>query len=212
MGLIPQASGQFALHFDPVGLGLSGPEGALIFLASVFGLLLFFAALYLVGTRLLGGRAFVDGFLLRTPILGPCLRALALTRFCLALRLTLETGMPIARALRLSFRATGNAAFADRLDRAVAAVKEGQELTAALTATGLFPEEFRHILSVAEESGRLPEVLRQEADHYHDEAGRRTAALTTALTVLVWLIVAGFIVFFVFRVFLSYLDLFNQVG
>ncbi len=55
-------------------------------------------------------------------------------------------------------------------------------------------------------------MLRQEADHYHDEAGRRTAALTTAMTVLVWLIVAGFIVFFVFRVFLSYLDLFNQVG
>ena len=143
MGLIPQASGQFALHYDPIGLGLSGPEGALIFLASVFGVLLFFAALYLVGRRLLRGGAFVDGFLLRTPILGRCLRALALTRFCLALRLTLETGMPIAKALRLSFRATGNAAFVDRLDRAVAAVKEGDELTAALTATGLFPEEFR---------------------------------------------------------------------
>ena len=38
------------------------------------------------------------------------------------------------------------------------------------------------------------------------------AALTTAMTVLVWLIVAGFIVFFVFHIFLSYLDLFNQVG
>ena len=77
--------------------GLSGPAGALIFLASVFGVLLFFAALYVVATRLLRGRAFVDGFLLRTPIVGRCLRALALTRFCLALRLTLETGMPIAR-------------------------------------------------------------------------------------------------------------------
>ena len=60
---------------------------------------------------------------------------------------------------------------------------------------------------MAEESGRLTEVLRQEADHYHDEAGRRMTALTAAMTVLVWLIVAGFIISFVFRIFLSYLDL-----
>ena len=212
MGLIPQASGSFALHYDPVGLGLSGPEGALIFLASVFGVLLLGAALYAAAMRLLRGKAFVDRFLLGSPLLGRGLRVLALTRFCLALRLTLETGMPIARALRLSFRATGNAAFAGQLDKAVASVKEGDELTAALAATGLFPEEFRHILSVAEESGRLTEVLRQEADHYHDEANRRLAALTTALTVLVWLVVAGFIISFVFHIFSQYLDLFNQVG
>jgi len=74
-------------------------------------------------TRLLRGQALVDEFLLRTPVVGRCLRALALTRFCLALRLTLETGMPIAKALRLSFRATGNAAFTARLDKATALVK-----------------------------------------------------------------------------------------
>ncbi len=194
--------------FQP--LGLSGPAGALIFLASVFGVLLFFAALYVVATRLLRGRAFVDGFLLRTPIVGRCLRALALTRFCLALRLTLETGMPIARALRLSFRATSNAAFTERLDRAVVLVKQGDELTAALTATGLFPEEFQHVLFVGEESGRLTEVLRQQADYYHDEAGRRMKALTAALAWLVWLIVAGFIITFIFRLALAYLGAINS--
>ena len=211
-GLIPQETGPFALHWDPLGLGLSGCGGALIFLGCVFGFLLFVAVLYWAGTRLLRGQAFVDGFLLGTPIIGGALRALALTRFCLALRLTLETGMPIAKALRLSFRATDNAAFAARLDKATALVKEGEDLTAALAATGLFPQEFRHILSVAEESGRLTEVLAQEADHYHDEAGRRLKVLTLALTVLVWLIVAGFIIAFVFHIFLAYIDLINQVA
>ena len=135
-----------------------------------------------------------------------------MARFCLALRLTLETGMPIARALKLSFRATDNAAFTAQLDKAQGAVKRGGELTPALTATGLFPLEFQHILSVAEESGRLTEVLRQEADHYHEEAGRRLTVLTVALTVLVWLVVAGVIIAAVFRIFLSYLDLLNQVS
>ena len=212
MGLIPQASGPFALHWDPLGLGLSGPEGALIFLAWVFGTLLALWLLYIVATRFLRGRALVDGFLLGVPVLGKCLRALALTRFCLALRLTLETGMPIAKALKLSFRATDNAAFMARLDRATALVKQGEDLTVALAATGLFPEEFRHILAVAEESGRLTEVLRQEADHFYDEAGRRLTALTVAMTVLVWLAVAICIIAFVIHIFLAYIDLINQVA
>ena len=82
----------------------------------------------------------------------------------------------------------------------------------ALATTGLFPEDFQHILAVGEESGRLTDVLRQQADHYHEEAGRRMTALTVALTVLVWLMVAGFIIAAVFRIFLAYIDLINQVG
>ncbi len=211
-GLIPQETGQFALHFDPLGLGLSGTAGALLFLGSIFGFLLFVVIVYLLLARFLSGQATVDGFLLKIPLVGRCLRALALGRFCLALRLTLETGMPIARALRLSFRAADNAAFAAQLDKATSSVKRGDDLTVALATTGLFPEDFQHILAVGEESGRLPEVLRQQAEHYHEEAGRRMTALTIALSVLVWLMVASFIIAAVFRIFLAYIDLFNQVG
>jgi type IV pilus assembly protein PilC len=211
-GLLPQASGPMALHFDPLGLGLSGANGAMVFLTAVFGTLLLMAGLYLVVTRVLRRQAAVDALLLRTPVVGRCLQALALGRFCLALRLTLETGMPIARALKLSFRATDNAAFTARLDRAQTAVRRGSELTPALASTGLFPTEFQHILAVAEESGRMTEVLRQEADNYHEEAGRRLTALTVAMSVLVWVVVAGFIIFTVFRIFLSYIDLLNQVS
>lgn len=212
IGLIPQGTGKFALHFDPLGLGLSGAQGALLFLATVWGFVLFLWIGYFLVTRFLAGKALVDALLLRTPIVGRCLRALALSRFCLALRLTLETGMPITRALRLSFRAADNAAFTARSDRATTSVKRGDDLTIALAVTGLFPEDFQHILAVGEESGRLTDVLRQQADHYHDEAGRRMTALTTALSVLVWLIVAAFIITAVFRIILAYIDLINQVA
>jgi type IV pilus assembly protein PilC len=212
LGLIPQETGQYALHFDPVGFGLSGSEGALLFLGAIFGFLLLLGVLYFATTRLLRGKGFVDAFLLRVPLVGRCLRALALTRFCLALRLTLETGMPITRALRLSFHATDNAAFIAQVDKANASVKRGDDLTVALTATGLYPEEFRHILSTAEESGRLTEVLRQEAEHYHEEAGRRMTVVTVMLSVMVWLTVAAFIIILIFRFFLAYIGLIDQLA
>jgi type II secretory pathway component PulF len=144
--------------------------------------------------------------------LGACLRTLALSRFCLALRLTLETAMSMARALRLSFRATDNQAFVAKQETAVAAVKRGDDLTTALTATGLFPDEFRHILAVGEESGRLNDVLRRQAEHYHEEADRRLKTLNVAVITVVSLAVAGFVIFLIFRIFSTYVGLIDQLA
>ena len=63
---------------------------------------------------------------------------LGLGRFTMALYITLDSGMPIARALRLSLLATGNAAFTHQTDTVTQAVKNGEPLTEALTRTGLF--------------------------------------------------------------------------
>jgi type IV pilus assembly protein PilC len=141
------------------------------------------------------------------PVIGPCLQALAVTRFCLALRLTLESAMPIGRALRLSFRATGNGAFAVAADAAQQAVKRGEELTVALARTRLFPEMFQHVIAVGEESGRLTDVLEQQGGQYAEESERRLAALTSAAGWGVWVVVAGLIVFCIFRIALTYIDM-----
>jgi type IV pilus assembly protein PilC len=199
-----------AKPFDPLGLGLFGAKGAAIFLAVIFGTLGSVAAVYVLARRNLYGAA-VDSLLLRVPVLGPCLRALALARFSLAFGLTTDTGMSIARAIRLSLRATGNDAFASRSDAAEAAVKHGEEVTAALARTNHFPEEFLHILSVGEETGQVSEVMRRQATIYDEEAGRRLAALAAVASHGVWALVAVFIVIAIFRIALTYISLLNSV-
>jgi type IV pilus assembly protein PilC len=212
LGLIPTAFDLTGKRYDPLGLGLLGPEGAVKFLGIVFGTMLFLLLLYWVATRVLGQRAAFHAFCLHLPAIGPCQRALALSRFCLALRLTTETALPISRAIRLSMRATGNAAFEARADRAVAAVKAGDDLTAALTRTGRFPEDFLRILHTAEESGRLTEVLQQQGDHYDEESGRRLVILTGVASFCVWLFVAAIIIFAIFRIFITaYLEPIKQL-
>jgi type II secretory pathway component PulF len=66
------------------------------------------------------------------------------------------------------------------------------------------------MLDVAEESGRLEEVLRHQAEHYDDEASRRLAALTAALAYGVWLLLGACIIVAIFRLFTSYLNLLNS--
>jgi type IV pilus assembly protein PilC len=196
--------------FDPIGLG-TGTGPALGFLCSAFGLIGGVLALYVVAKRMLR-QGLLDGLILRLPVVGPCLEAFAITRFCLALRLTLESAMPIARALRLSFRATGNDAFAAVSDVAERAVKSGSDLTVALAKTRVFPEQFRLVIAVGEESGRLTDVLEQQGEQYAEESERRLKALAAAAAWGVWLVVAGIIVFCIFRIALSYIGMINAAA
>lgn len=205
MGMIAETRGGQPL--DPLGLGLAGSSGAIIFLTVVFGFLSGLAAIYWLVTRRLRGATAIETFLLGVPAVGPCLRALALARFCMALRLTTETGMSIADAMRLSLAATGNAAFTARSTQIEADLRRGEDLTSSLTKSGLFPEDFQHMIAVAEESGTLDEVLAHQAAHYQEESGRRLAILTSVAGYAVYGFVALIIIIAIFRIATWYIGL-----
>ena len=211
LGLLP--TGPTGKPTDPLGLGLIGARGAGIFLFTVFCFLGGLLAAYLFVTRGLKHGATFDRICLNIPVLGPCFRALALSRFCLALRVTTETGMPIHRAAALAMAATGNSAYRTGEPKVRASLKEGTELTQAFSDPILFPQDFRHILGVAEESGRLHDVLAQQTEHYQDESRRRLLILTHVAAWGVWLLVAGLIIFAIIRIFMtSYLGPINDLS
>jgi type II secretory pathway component PulF len=191
--------------FDPLGLGkaFTGPMGAINFLLAFFGTIAGLVALYFLITRTLKQRQMVDELLLRLPVIGPCLTAIALLRFCIALRLTMETGMSIARALRLSLQATGNTAFAAQAETVQGSVRSGEELAAALGSGGLFPKGFIDILANAEEGGRISEVMQHQADFYEEEVRRRLTILSRAASWGVYAAISCFLVFMILRIALS---------
>ncbi|MCI0379760.1 MAG: type II secretion system F family protein [Gemmataceae bacterium] len=180
--------------------GLSGTGGALTFLVCSFGTLALIWAAFRILPRMLQKQEAVDRFLLRVPAVGPCLEAFAMGRFTTALQLTLDSGLAIHKGLRLSLDATGNSAYTAQKDVVINALKYGEPLTEALTRTRLFTVEFLNIVAVAEESGRIPEVMRQQAEYYHEEASRRLTTLTKVASMLVWLVYAGFMVWAIFSI------------
>ena len=187
--------------------GLSGFKGAMIFWTLSFGILGMALAMYRFLPRLVQGQAAFDARLLKVPGLGPCLEALALGRFAMCLHLTQETGMSITKAVRLSLNATGNTALARAGGDIAQALKKGDTLTEALGRCPLFPADFMAIVAVAEEGGRVPEVMRQQADYYHDEARLRMKVLIKLASMAVWFIYACFMVYAIFRVASVYLGL-----
>lgn len=190
--------------------GLSGPSGALIWLGLSFGSIAGIIAVYRILPKFFAGRRVLDGLLLKLPVLGNCLRCFAIARFSWAFYLTQQTGMPIKPSLDSSLRATGNGAFMDAYPDILTRILEGGTLTDSFAASGLFPEDFIEMVSVAEESGTVPEALHRLSPQFEDAARRSLKAVTSAGSVLVWLIVAGFIIFFVFRFALWYVDQINN--
>jgi type IV pilus assembly protein PilC len=196
---------------DPLGVGLVGTSGAIIFLVLAFGSVGALIGGYWAAGKFLSGRAPIDRFLLHVPVVGGCLYALAVSRFCMAFHATLETAMPIDAALSLSLRATGNTAFAASEDVVLTGVRAGDDITDSLLRCGLFQPEFSAVLATAEQSGRMPEVMKHQAKHYAELAEERLVLLTRALGFLVWLFVAILIIIAIFRIFTTmYLGQLNQ--
>jgi type IV pilus assembly protein PilC len=202
LGIIPAIPGpRGPQRLDPLGLGLVGARGAQVFFFSVAGALAGLALLSWAAKRFLGRRAAMERALLWVPVVGPCMRALAIARLCLAGRLMLETSLSILKTLRLAFVATDNAAFITRYPRVEASLRQGNSIASSFTQARLFPEKFLSAVSVGEESGKLPETLRYQADEYDDEARRRLSWMTRLGSWLVWLCVAVVILWCIFSIF-----------
>jgi type IV pilus assembly protein PilC len=203
--------GIFNSSFDPLGFGLTGTRGALIFLLGYFGAFGLLILAYYVITRTLKQRELVDTFLLRLWVIGPTMQAMAMTRLCVSLYLTTESGMPIANALRLSMRGTGNTAFTAREDQMRESIRNGEDLALALRKTGVFPEDFLNIVESAEEGGRVSEIMRHQTEFYEEETRRRLTILTTTASWTVYALVACLIIFMIFRIFISYISLLDSI-
>jgi len=185
-------------QFDPLGFGLVGTPGLLIYLA-------------LVGTTFGGIAVIVMGLLrgafgpapleiaMRLPVLGNCLRTAALSRLAWTLALTLDSGMDARRAMELALRSTENAYYTSKLKMVDAALLEGQEFHVALRATGQFPDEFLQLLETAEISGTHGESLQRLAGEYRQRAQTAAKALTVAASFAVWVLVAGLLIVLIFR-------------
>ena len=180
--------------------GFRGATGAVLFLLVSFGSVGLLWFMGKTAMRLARQKPRLDSLLLHLPVVGPCLEGLAMGRFTMALHLTLDSGMPIVRALQLSLKATGSPAYMIHSFTITQALKNGTSLLEALTRTNRFSDDFLSLVAVGEEGGRVPEVMRQQSIFWHEEVAHRFKIATRLAGMLVWLVYAGFMIAAIFNV------------
>lgn len=207
-GLLP--SSKDGPDMSQLTFGLKGPVGSMIWFGFCFGSVAAVWFLYFLLQRAMGAKRIVDPILIKIPILGHCLRSFAIARFSWAFYLTQQSGMPITRSLASSLKATGNGAYWNFIGDMQHNITAGMSLTETFAETRLFPIEYIEMVAVAEESGTVPEALHRLSPEFEESARRSLKLLTRALSVLVWLLVAGFIIYFVISFVLFYVAMLND--
>jgi type IV pilus assembly protein PilC len=161
---------------------------------------------YFFFSKVLGGTRLFHEMLIRIPVLRAIFRAAALARFSLIWRLMLQAGFEAGAGLQQALEASGNAAFAARAGAAKLHLQKGDTFTDILSDTGLFPREYLEIVSIGEESGKLLEKLDWLVKEYTRRAEDALKVFTAAVAYLIWLMVACFIIYFIFTIFTGYIS------
>lgn len=189
---------------DVTGLGLVGARGVLIYFLAVGAVMAGLAACVVaVAKGWLGPRAVQ--LAMKIPVLGACLKYMALTRLTWSLGMALDAGMDARRSADLSLVATQNPFFLSRSPAVVDAIASNKEFYEAFRDAQGFPDDFLLELQTAEIAGTLSESLVRMSRQYDEKAKTLLQVLVWGLTAAIWVTVAAILIILIFRLAMIYL-------
>jgi type IV pilus assembly protein PilC len=180
----------FVTLFNGLDVDLPLPTRIVIalsnFVGSIYGLMILFfivaggfALKFWYGTP--KGRFAIDGFLLKTPVVGMVLRKIAVARFTRTLGTLISSGVPILEGLDITARTSGNAVVEKAISQTRKAVEAGRSLVDPLKETDVFPGMVTQMIGVGEQTGAMDAMLQKIADFYEDEVDAAVKDMLTAI-------------------------------
>nr|WP_297529520.1 type II secretion system inner membrane protein GspF [uncultured Roseateles sp.] len=154
-----------------------------------------------------GPRQRFDAAFLNLPLLGRLSRGYNAARFSGTLAMLAGAGVPILKALQAAAETLSNQAMrADAMD-ALAQVREGAPLGAALAGKKRFPGLLSMFARLGEQTGQLPDMLQRAAKQLGNEVKRRAMTLATLLEPLLIVAMGGVVMLIVLSVLLPIIDM-----
>lgn len=155
----------------------------------------------------LAARIFFDNLVLGIPLLGGLVRKNYISHFCRTLGTLLHSSISLLQALEIAARATRNYHIGKDIEQMKRFAARGEQLTASLHASRVFPLMVTRMIAVGEETAELPAMLIQISDLYDQEMDSMIETLASVIEpviiVLLGLIIGAILVSI-------YLPLFNM--
>jgi type IV pilus assembly protein PilC len=151
---------------------------------------------YIAMRRSDNGKAQLDRFILKLPVVGDLTQTAILERVCRILSSMLKAGVDLPRSMAVTADSANNAVYHRALDSVREAMMEGQGLAGPIARTGLFPGAARQMFRVGEETGTLDQQLEVAAEYYNRELEtklERATALFEPAIIIFMGVVVGFV-------------------
>jgi type IV pilus assembly protein PilC len=155
------------------------------------------------------GRAFFDRVILKTPIIGPVLRKVAVARFTRTMGTLLSSGVAILDAMEIVAKTAGNVVIHDAIMYARQKISEGKNMAEPLMETKVFPPMVVQMIGVGEQTGAMDAMLQKIADFYEDEVDVAVSAMTKLMEPLMMVFLGGIVGGLIIAM---YLPIFEMAG
>jgi type IV pilus assembly protein PilC len=143
-----------------------------------------------------GGKAKLDAFKLKLPVVGDLTETAIIERTCRVLASMLRAGVDLPRSMAVTAESSNNAVYRNALEKIREAMMQGQGLAEPIAQSGLFPAAARQMFRVGEETGTLDQQLEVAAAYYGRELEtklERATALFEPAIIIFMGVVVGFV-------------------
>ena len=162
--------------------------------------------------RTAGGRYLIDKLKLKVPMFGVLFTKASVARFARTLGTLMSSGVPVLQALNIVRETAGNHVVSRAIQQVHDSVKEGDNMSMPLEASGVFPGMVVSMVDVGEETGALPEMLMKIADNYDDEVDTAVEGLTSVIEPIMIVLLALIIGTIVIAMFVPLISIIGKMS
>lgn len=180
-----------------------------------------FAVIAVVGVAILAlfftyrrpqGRRFIDGAILKLPIIGSVVLDVSMARVVTYLSLFYRTGVELVLSLQIVERITTNRAVSEAVGNAREQVVQGVSIAAAFGQSPLFPMVVLRSIALGEATGNLDAALSRTKDYYNREIPASVKRMITLLQPLLIAVIGGVILLVALAIILPILNIYASIG
>ncbi len=136
----------------------------------------------------------------------------ALIRFCRSTSILLFGGVPLVTALEIARKVMKHALLEEAIEEAQKKITEGKSLSQELKKSNHIPSLVTRMLAIAEETGKMPEMLESLSDIYDQELERSLGYITTFLQPALLIILGGIVGLVVLSILLPLTDVSSLIS
>jgi type IV pilus assembly protein PilC len=158
------------------------------------------------------GKPLVDQWLLTIPLIGDLFRKVYVSRFVRTLASTVGSGISLIEALLSAAATVDNYVLRLAFDKARESLLNGGTLARPLEETSAFPVMVVKMIAIAEETGRMEEMLNKSADYLDVEVDRAVDTLTTMIEPIMIIVLGGILLGVALALYIPLFDMSKVVA
>ena len=165
-------------------------------LSSIFYIIVLYIIFYLFSLSKKGKR-FFDFILLKTPVISGLVRETNAARIARTISSLLSSGVPFSETILITSEVIQNSYFKDLLNEARVKIEKGETISSVfLNNAKLCPVFVGEMMSVGEETGKLPSMLMEVANFYENSVDQKTKDMSTIVEPFLMIIIGVAVGFF----------------